>query len=333
MNKNTQLAATKKDVSAEILEKINTFQESGQLRIPKDYSLENALKSAYLILDETKNKAGQYALDHCTKESVETALLKMIVWGLSPLKKQCNFIMYGNKLDCGIEYNGNIVLAKRYGNLKSIKANAIFKDDTFTFEVDSSTGLKKIIKHEQTLKSIGSKDIKGAYAVIELNNGNFDLEVMNIDQIRTAWNQGKMKGNSLAHINFPDQMANKTVINRACKLLIRGSDDAILYDKEDTVIDVTQADVSHEITENANKKEIGFDDITEVSDVTEDVTQADVSHEITENTNKKEVGFDDVSEVSDVTEVSEKTTIEELTKEAPEVIANAKVVKKQSAGF
>jgi len=269
MSKDKQLAVVKKDISATVLEKINTFQQSGQLKIPKDYSPENALKSAYLILVETKNKSGQSALEHCTKESVANALLKMVVWGLSPLKKQCDFIMYGNKLECVIEYTGNIVLAKRYGNLKSIKANAIFKEDVFAFEVDPVTGLKKITKHEQTLESIGGKEIKGAYALFELNNGTIDVEIMNIHQIRAAWNQGAMKGNSTAHKNFPDQMSIKTVINRACKLLIRGSDDNILYDKEDKVIDVTQADVNHEITENANKKEIGFDDVAEETTVEE----------------------------------------------------------------
>lgn len=244
---------TKKDISAQVLGKIETFKSAGQLKIPKDYSPENALKSAYLILSETKNKNGEFALEHCTAESVANALLKMVVWGLSPLKKQCDFIMYGDKLDCSIEYTGNIVLAKRYGNLKSIKANAIFKDDEFVFEVDPMTGLKKVTSHKQTLESIGSKALKGAYAVIELNNGTIDVEIMNIHQIHAAWNQGAMKGNSPAHKNFPDQMAVKTVINRACKLLIRGSDDNILYGKEDNEIDVTQADVDYEIKANANK--------------------------------------------------------------------------------
>ncbi|MDB0600290.1 recombinase RecT [Tenacibaculum maritimum] len=265
-----QLTTTsKKDISAQVLSKIETFKSAGQLKIPKDYSPENALKSAYLILAETKNKAGKYALQHCSKESVANALLKMVVWGLSPLKKQCDFIMYGDKLDCSIEYTGNIALAKRYGGLKSIKANAIFKDDEFAFEVDPMSGLKKVSSHKQTIESIGSKDVKGAYAVIELHDGTVDVEIMSIEQIRSAWNQGAMKGQSPAHKNFPDQMAMKTVINRACKLLIRGSDDNILYDetvKEPGTIDVVAEDVNYEIEENSNKKELGFQEAETVQE-------------------------------------------------------------------
>lgn len=254
------LTVVKKDISTTVLAKIDTFQKSGQLTLPKDYSAENALKSAYLILSETKNKEGKFALDHCSKESIANALLKMVVWGLSPLKKQCDFIMYGNTLDCTIEYTGNIVLAKRYGNLKSMKANTVFKGDEFAFEVDGTTGRKKITKHVQTLESVGSKEIKGAYAVYELNDGSVDTEIMNFEQIKAAWNQGAMNGNSPAHKNFPDQMANKTVINRACKLLIRSSDDSVLYDdSSERVIDVNAEDVDYEIETKANKETLDID--------------------------------------------------------------------------
>lgn len=260
MTKSKQLQVIKKDISAQVLAKINIFQQNGELKIPKDYSPENALKSAYLILSETKNKAGLFALSHCSQVSIANALLKMVVWGLSPLKKHCDFIMYGDKLDCSIEYTGNIVLAKRYGNLKWIKANAIFDKDVFEFSVDPMTGRKTITNHEQTIESIGSKVLKGAYAIYELNDGIIDVEIMNMVQIRDAWNQGAMKGNSPAHKNFPDQMSNKTVINRACKLLIRGSDDNILYaSKDESNIDVAQADVDHEIETNANKETLEID--------------------------------------------------------------------------
>ena len=51
---NTQLAEVKKDISAQVLAKIEQFQQAGELRLPSDYSVENALKSAYLILSEQK---------------------------------------------------------------------------------------------------------------------------------------------------------------------------------------------------------------------------------------------------------------------------------------
>ena len=266
-----QLELVKKDISAQVLARVEIFQKSGELRIPKDYSPENALKSAYLILTDPRNNL----LAQCTKESAANALLKMVVWGLSPLKKQCDFIKYGDKLECTPEYTGNIVLAKRYGGLKEIKGNAIFEGDTFEFEVDTTTGRKRILKHTQTLESIGSKNIKGAYAVYEMNDGKMDVEIMNITQIRDAWNQGATKGASPAHKNFPDQMAIKTVINRACKLIIRGSDDSALFsnDDETNVVD-------REIAENANVETISFEDVTPAVEVisAKSSAQATIEH-------------------------------------------------------
>ncbi|MCQ4139194.1 recombinase RecT [Chryseobacterium sp. EO14] len=261
---NTQLDKVKKDISAQVLAKVDAFQAAGELRIPKDYSPENALKSAYLILTEQENSQKKPVLEVCTKESIANALLKMVVWGLSPMKKQCDFIPYGNKLECSIEYTGNIVLAKRFGGLKDIKARAIFKQDQFEFEVNPETGKIKIVTHKQTLESIGSKDVVGAYAVMEMADGGRDVEIMSMQQIRDAWNQGAMKGNSPAHKNFPDQMAMKTVINRACKLLIRGSDDAVLFGDDDEnakPLDRVSEDVNQNIRENANKETLSFEDV------------------------------------------------------------------------
>lgn len=262
----TAIAKVKQDITAQVLSKVNAFQQSGELRLPDNYSPENALKSAYLILLETKNKDGKNALTHCTQASIANALLKMVVWGLSPLKKQCDLIMYGDRLECGIEYTGNIVLAKRYGGMKDIKANAIVKGDIFEFQVDTETGYRKIIKHEQSLENMGSKEIIGAYAVITMQDGTKDVEIMNFAQIKQAWGQGATKGNSPAHQNFPDQMSIKTVINRACKLLIRGSDDAVLYNKEDDENqESVEENVKQNIAANANKKVLDFNSL-EVED-------------------------------------------------------------------
>lgn len=257
----TAVARTKNDISAQVLAKVDSFQQSGELRLPKEYSVENALKSAYIILSDPKNNL----LEKCDKSSVAEALLKMVVYGVSPIKKQCYFIPYGNKLECSVSYAGNIAIAKRFGNLKSIKGNAIFDGDTFEFEVDAATGRRKVLKHTQTLESVGNPKLKGAYAVYELNDGTIDVEVMNIVQIQAAWGQGGSKGNSPAHKNFGDQMAIKTVINRACKLLISSSDDSSLYDPlDEQTIDVSKENVEHEIKENANVETIRFEDVEAV---------------------------------------------------------------------
>jgi len=267
-NQSQNLPAKQSEVVDNVLNKVNQFEKLEQIRLPKDYSKENALKSAYLILKDQKDKNGTSVLDSCKKDSIANALLDMVVQGLSPMKKQCAFVPYGDQLTLVREYHGTIALAKRFGGVKDITANVIYQADEFGYSIDPETGRKKVTKHEQSLDNIDINAIKGAYAVLILEDGTTYTEVMTMLQIRTAWNQGAMKGGSPAHKNFTDQMALKTVINRACKLFISSSDDGALFSDDEPQRDFRESKVSNDIKENANKDTIDIDaeDAQEVDD-------------------------------------------------------------------
>lgn len=241
-----------------VLEKINAFRETGELHLPTNYSPENALKLAWLILQDTVDSNKRPVLEVCTPASIANALLEMVIKGLNPVKKQCYFIAYGNELSCDDSYFGKEVTAKRVGNVKDIKGVAIYQDDVFEFEKDLTTGRNRILKHEQKLENIDHEKVKGAYAVITFNDGRVDVEIMTIKQIRMAWNQGAARGNSPAHKNFTDEMAEKTVISRACKEIINATDDADLFLDQPEKPDAVLATTRHRVGENANREEIGF---------------------------------------------------------------------------
>jgi recombination protein RecT len=217
-----------------IQEQISLLQEAGDLRLPKEYAVGNQLKLAWLNLLTVEDRNGKKALDVCTKESICNAMLKMCVMGLSVSKKQCDFIVYGNQLICQQEYHGTIALARRLGGVVGVPTgNVIYEGDEFVYTINPTTGRKEIVKHNQELKNIDMNKIAGAYATLQLNDGSTHVEIMNMTQIRQAWMQGPMKGQSPAHKNFPDQMAIKTVISRGCKLFISSSDDAALFSEDD----------------------------------------------------------------------------------------------------
>jgi len=267
-NQSQNLPAKQSEVVDNVLSKVNQFEKLGQIRLPKDYSPENALKSAYLILKDQKDKSGTSVLDSCKKDSIANALLDMVVQGLSPMKKQCAFVPYGDQLTLVREYHGTIALAKRFGGVKDITANVIYQADEFAYQIDPETGRKKVTKHEQSLDNIDINAIKGAYAVLILEDGSTYTEVMTMVQIRTAWNQGAMKGGSPAHKNFTDQMSLKTVINRACKLFISSSDDGALFEDDGPKMDFQESKVNDDIKQNANRAAIDIDaeDTQEVQD-------------------------------------------------------------------
>lgn len=236
-----------------ILKRVSDFQSTGELVLPANYSPENAVRAAFLMLQETTDKDNRPALDVCTKESIANAFLEMVTKGLSVVKKQCYFVVYGNKLSLEDSYIGKIAIAKRDANVKEVNAVTIYEGDLFEYEINED-GRKKILKHSQKLGNINPDKIVGAYAIVVYNDGTRDCEIMTLPQIHKAWGQGGSKGGSPAHKNFPDQMAEKTVINRALKIDVGSSDDSSL------MIDRTVETVSHEIRTKANSKEISFED-------------------------------------------------------------------------
>jgi recombination protein RecT len=260
MNTTTQPAVAEKDITTQVLQKVQAFEKSGELRIPKDYSPENALKGAMLVLTELKTKDGSNALQYCSKTSIAQSLLKMVVEGLSVLKKQGYFIPYDKELTWIRSYQGSIALAKRVAEVKEVNAVVVYQNDLFEYGIDVKTGRQVIYKHDQKLGNISNDKIIAAYAIVIYKDGTTDATIMSMDEIRAAWNQGAPKGNSPAHKNFTQEMAKKTVINRACKTPINSSTDVILvggYDEEND--EAPTIDIKHEIIEDTASQPIVFE--------------------------------------------------------------------------
>lgn len=245
------------NVSEQVLNKIEKFQADGGLTLPANYSVENHMKSAWLILQSTTDRNGTPALQVCTKDSIANALFDMVLQGLAVSKKQGYFIVYGNKLEFQRSYFGTVALAKRAGGItKEPVANVIYEGDEFVYSIDPETARIKIIKHEQKIENIDNTKIKAAYALVTMPDGTTQVTIMSMQQIRAAWNQGATKGKSPAHLNFAEEMAKKTVIGRACKMIINSSDDAWLYEGKNDDMDIDPAERQRENTVSGGKEAI-----------------------------------------------------------------------------
>lgn len=260
-------------LSAQLKEK----QQYG-LSFPADYNPTNALMGAYLIMKETTDKNGKCILETSSQASIANSLMDMVTLGLNASKKQGYFISYGGKCQFQKSYFGNITLARRNG-LKKISAEIIYEGDTFKYHIEK--GEKVIDVHEQDFMNIDVDKIKGAYAVGTMDDGSIKVEVMNIHQLKKAWNQrmgGLKEDASSTHTKFRDQMAKKTVINRLCKMIGNTSTDGNISEISDRLdeienVDVVAEDVAYEIKENANT--VPFDEEVEVVDgeIVEETTE------------------------------------------------------------
>lgn len=227
-----QLALIKKDVVDVVSSKVSEFISRGELHLPPNYSPENAMKSAWLKLQSVKDKNQKPALAVCTKNSIANALLDMVVQGLNPDKNQCYFVVYGDELVLMRSYFGTAAVAKRALGLHDLVAMVVYEGDEFEYEI--SQGRYVITNHVQKAENIKPDKIKAAYCIISFPDHRQDYtEIMTIEQIKKSWAKSKADQNkpNSTHKEFPDQMAKRTVIARACKLAINMTgDDSLLIE-------------------------------------------------------------------------------------------------------
>lgn len=256
MANNQTPAVLQKDITDTVNTKIADMQKEG-LALPTSYSPANALKSAFFAM--TNHPSGNL-LEKCSKDSIANSLLDMTIQGLSPAKTQCYFIPYGSTLKMTRSYFGTMAVVKRLGGVKDIWANIIFEGDDFEIKIDEN-GREKLVKHETSFKN-RDNEIIGAYAIIESDEGEQFLTTMTKKEIDVSWSQSKNKS---VQQKYPQEMAKRTVINRAAKAFINTSDDSdLLLDAinrttdnefENERKDVTpEEDIQTEIETNANSE-------------------------------------------------------------------------------
>lgn len=261
----------KNKITESVLNRIAALQKGG-ITVPKGFSADNQIYLAFLKLTSMTDPATKApVLSMVTPQSVANAMLTMCLKGLSMEKGQCTFIRYGKELQFQQEYHGTVALAKRYG-AGDPQAQVIYEGDDFEYEINPKTGKKVIVKHVQKLQNINNDKIVGAWCLVPYaDHPEWEpkIEVMTMDEIRRSWMQGATKGQSPAHRNFPQEMAKKTVIGRACKLFVSTSDDAGVYGEESP-----EWQESEPSTPAANAKEAVFAELPKAAPAAEEVAEA-----------------------------------------------------------
>ena len=212
-----ELTLLQKDITDNIARKLDELKKDGGLAIPANYNPANALKSAFF---EMTNSASGNLLEKCSRESIANSLLNMAIQGLSPAKKQCYFVPYGQNLSMQRSYFGTQKVVKSLTNVDDIWATIIYEGDEFEIKIEG--GRERIAKHTTSFLN-RDNDIIGAYCIIKKSDGEEVLTVMTRKEIEASWSQSKNKS---VQNKFPQEMAKRTVINRAAKAFINTSDDS-----------------------------------------------------------------------------------------------------------
>lgn len=266
---NNQVAIVERNIVDNVTNRVREFQRNGELTFPENYIPENALKSAWLTIQEVQDKNYKPALEVCTTPSIANALLSMTVQGLNPEKNQCYFIVRGKKLCLQRSYFGAMHVAKTVDpTIQDIYGMTVYEDDEFEYEIKH--GKYIVTMHKQKIQNVNKNKIVAAYGTILYKDGKELSTVMTFDQIKQAWEQSPMKifddkGNikeTSTHGKFTADMAEKTAINKVCKYVINSSSDSSIVAQFAKRLDseIAEAETQAIIEENANMEMLDFAD-------------------------------------------------------------------------
>lgn len=230
---------TQKQITSNVATRIEAMKDEGLLIAP-NYSVSNALSSAYYAL---KNSNSGNLLEKCTPESVYNALLDMVTQGLSPAKTQCYFVPYGSTVKLTRSYFGTMKVVKQLPEVKDIYAEVIYEGDKF--HIKNENGRKVFVSHETDWMN-ADNPIVGAYCIIEKVDGEKILTVMTKKEIDKSWSKSR---NKAVQNEFPQEMAKRTVINRAAKQFFNTSNDNDLF------IDAVNRTTENEYSDNRTIKD------------------------------------------------------------------------------
>jgi recombination protein RecT len=233
------LAINQQSVTDIVGAKMNQWLKEGAIVLPRDYSIQNAMKFAWLELQTTKDLNdrplfvdGKMQEEVGTKNSLVAALLNMAVQGMNVGKDQGYFVIFAKQVTFMRSYFGTETLTKTLEpKVKDFASAVIREGDEITYDMQYGKITNLVHKTNWANRS---KPILGAYAVaLDADGKPLAIDIMSIEEIHQSWkqskgrpfdDQGKLKPSSY-QAKFPVEACKKTVLNRLCKPIINTSTD------------------------------------------------------------------------------------------------------------
>lgn len=258
--KERRLIEFEKTLSDSVANRVNELVGEGRLHLPADYSVGNALNSAWFKILATKDKNGRPALEVCTKESIANALLEMCILGLTPAKDQGYFIPYGNQLTWFTSVFGKCAALKRIRGIENEPiATVIYEGDEIVLG-HNELGEELVLEHKTSWSNKVKNVLVGVYATVMYKSIRRSA-VLTKQECLEAWSKSI---SNKEHKEFTGEFMKRTAINRLVKMILKTTTDSDLlvetiitneqqhYDFEAEVVETTEEKAKREIAMNAN---------------------------------------------------------------------------------
>lgn len=244
----------KREILTNSIRQITELCAKGELVLPDDYVVSNAMQNAWLVLMETVDRDKRPVLEVCTKVSIINALRRMAIQGLDVAKQQCYFIARKDVLCLDRSYWGDIAIAQRVVPGIEVRFDLVYADDEVEFRI--TNGLKEIVVSSKPA-NVDDNKIVGAYCIVVNEFGVvIRSDYMSLDQIKKSWTMSKTykpENEGGTHVTFKGRMCNRTVVRRCVSPIWRTSTDKHLMAAiRESEIDVIESDLADAAELNAN---------------------------------------------------------------------------------
>lgn len=272
-------AIQKKDTTATLADLLRQKKDSIAQLVPEHLAPERLMRVAVNCVSKTPD------LQMCSVQSLLHCVLAAAELGLEPggALGQFYLVPFKGVATPIIGYRGLLELARRSGQISSIRAVVVYAKDTFKL----TEGIEQTIVHERHLGG-DPGPLVYVYAVAKLKDGSVQVEVMSkaqVDAIRARSRSGS--GERSPWNTDYEEMAKKTVFRRLAKWLPLSSErfeKALELDNGDYVDgEVVAEQVASEVTnikERVKRKMLIKDEpapasLPEDAPATEEVTPPD----------------------------------------------------------
>lgn len=259
-----KLIEFEKTLGDSVQNRVSELSGAGRLHLPSNYSVGNALQSAWLKILQTKDKNNRPALDVCTRESVANALLDMAILGLNPAKDHGYFIVYGDKLTWFTSYFGKAAAIKRIDGIETEPIGTVIYEGDEVELGFNELGEETVLTHKTSWANKVKNNLVGVYAAVTYK-GIKRSAVMTLADCLESWSKSQV---NKTHTEFRGEYMKRTAINRLVKMILKTTNDDDLlaetiienenqhYDFDENNIQYVENEVKKEIATNANIGEV-----------------------------------------------------------------------------
>ena len=153
------------------------------------------------------------------RDSLLAACMSLAQQGLLPDGKEAALVTFGDKVTAMPMVAGLLKKIRNSGELKSITAQVVYKNDKFRYWVDLNG---EQIQHEPNFFDDRGPAI-GVYALATTKDGGLYVEVMTMSDVEKIKKSSRSAGNG-PWVTFPEEMYKKSAIRRLAKRLPMSTD-------------------------------------------------------------------------------------------------------------